>query len=41
MTFKSSLVFAILMFIAIVQAEVFDITKFGAKPEAEISKVTN
>ncbi|KAK1431105.1 hypothetical protein QVD17_14342 [Tagetes erecta] len=39
MTSKSSLiVFAILMFIAIVHAEVFDITKFGAKPDAEISK---
>ncbi|KAI3755648.1 hypothetical protein L1987_55453 [Smallanthus sonchifolius] len=39
MTFKlSCLVFPIFMFITIVQADVFDITKYGAKPDAEISK---
>ncbi|XP_024959734.1 polygalacturonase-like [Cynara cardunculus var. scolymus] len=37
---KSSIVFPtfIFIFIVIAQAEVFDITKFGAKPDAEISK---
>ncbi|KAM0029259.1 putative endo-polygalacturonase [Helianthus anomalus] len=39
MEFKSCLVFAFFMFIAIAQAEVFDITKkYGAKPDGEISK---
>ncbi|KAC9287752.1 hypothetical protein E3N88_46043 [Mikania micrantha] len=38
MKFKSCLVFSIFLVIAIVKAEVFDITKFGAKPDAEISK---
>ncbi|KAJ0774027.1 putative endo-polygalacturonase [Helianthus annuus] len=38
---KSCLVFAIFMFIAIVQAEVFDITKLGAKPDGEISEALN
>ncbi|XP_076930887.1 polygalacturonase-like [Bidens hawaiensis] len=38
MEFKSCMVFTIFMFIAIAQAEVFDITKFGAKADAEISK---
>ncbi|KVI02084.1 Glycoside hydrolase, family 28 [Cynara cardunculus var. scolymus] len=38
---KSSIVFPtfIFIFIVIAQAEVFDITKFGAKPDAEISKL--
>ncbi|KAI3708145.1 hypothetical protein L2E82_37236 [Cichorium intybus] len=35
---KSTIVFTILTFIAVVQAEVFDITKFGAEIDAEISK---
>ncbi|CAH1417499.1 unnamed protein product [Lactuca virosa] len=35
---KSTIVFTIFMFIAIVQAEVFDVTKFGAEIDGEISK---
>lgn len=41
MEFKSCMVFTIFMFIAIAQAEVFDITKLGAKADAEISKVND
>lgn len=38
---KSTIGFTIFMFIAIVQAEVFDVTKFGAEIDGEISKVKN
>ncbi|KAL4581403.1 hypothetical protein LXL04_017617 [Taraxacum kok-saghyz] len=35
---KSTILFSILTFISIVQAEVYDITKFGAEVDGEISK---
>lgn len=36
---KSTIVFSIFMFMVVSHAHVFDITKFGAKPGSEISKV--